>query len=301
MNLFLIDAHRCGSTVASGERISRFLSAAGEGERICLLTGYDAQSRGCADLLEPIFENAEICRTHLFCGEAFDKLCLSVELLLERMKSGSLSEFDTIVAPIGTDAVRAVLQCAFYMDVDDAKSINVRENDVRLLSLCGNHFFDLGYLGAQATTSVSAPVDTSSASYEYERVEEDELEQERKHIVTYYRSIGSSRDTVRFIEDTNKKISRIQNTVEQDRILWGNQFLFPSKDYAANNDLLLLCLAMKEIARSMNEHAITDGKSKTAIPENEQEQELELFGITPEKSISDAHGRSNQGHSQNSK
>lgn len=310
MNLFLVAGARCDRAgLEMLRRLSTLLPVL-ECGGICILTGYGADSLACATEAQTILGGAEVLPSHLCTADdeiGFSEICLRAELLLERLCMGSLANRDTLLVLAPTRVIQCILQAAFRMRAEDAEALSIQRNTVRWIRREGEHFFDLGELTETALDGEDAedqPLGGLPAGGAYE----EEEEQEREYLQTYFKSIQYHTDAVTFVQKMQETVKSIQTVIER-RTEWGYGMQRPP-DFVRDNDLRLLCALMKgaavlaigaQIGQALGQAPTERELPTQEIPSHETpSHEENNYGIEPEPSR-EQNGRTHGNEMQNSK
>ncbi|MBR3894595.1 MAG: hypothetical protein IKJ35_05550 [Clostridia bacterium] len=313
MNLFLIAGNGCdGNGMAEIRRISRLLPILESGVP-CILTGYQPDQLALATEAQNVLKDARVRPTHLCTvseADTFSKLCLQAELLLERVRRGTLSDRGTLLILAPADMIRAILQAAFYMRPDEAIALSVPKSGTRWIALKGEHFFDLGALAdAEVDFTEDEPnpnEDLPSGGFcgviGTDDAQEKQEEPQHKYIPTYFKTHCYREDAVTFVKTVNQVIKTVQNVIEK-RVEWGYGMQRPP-DFARNNELRMLRTLMEgAVAFACAKALMKEGVQMGQVsPEREMPvlEEENNYGIDLEPSR-EQNGRNHGNEMQNSK
>lgn len=309
MNLFLISCKGCDrETLAELRRLSPLLPVLGSGEP-CVLTGCHKEQLALATEAQTVLGGAEVLPTHLCAAEdgiGFSEICLRAELLLERIRKGSLANRETLLLLAPTETLRGILQAAFHMSIEDARGIPVSSNSTRWIVLEGEHFFDLGALTDPETGSdtdvlpAGDSAETASGGKEQEKEAEQEVP-EHGFIQTYFTSHRYREDAVTFVRTVNETIKTVQTVIEK-RTEWSYGMQRPP-DFARENDLRMLRTLMEGAIALACARALLNAEWQIgkAPPEREQPtHEENNYGVELDQSR-EQNGKTHGNEMQNSK
>lgn len=290
MNIFLIENSNDLSRVRrNAEKIHSFISVTDAEGSVCISSGYEEVLFPAAECIRDTVSGAELIRSHLLSAdkEDFLEICNSCELFSERILCGSLAEYGTLIIVSKETVIRAFLQSALHLEPTEALSLSLKSEGVRYLETAGNHFFDLGYLPDEEA-SLSSGTSTPASFGGLEKEEAQEEEQFKKVIINYYSTHFYTRDTMKLIDNLNRKVNAITQMLTEGKTLWG-MGMPGGYDYARQNELLLFCKMLDIVRDRLNARMLDN--SFGLEPENSLNQYneqaydeglSESYGILPE-------------------